>query len=121
MKRYLVSILLFFLSITAIAQPNFEIGGLIIDQTISRIGHLFYEELTNGWEIDDYEGSITVHERPDVFAGNIIWVEIDENIVFQARMGTQSAGIEEKAAQARQQIETYLRLQKESLKGLEVY
>jgi len=108
-------------AIPARAEPNFEIGGLIVDQTLSPIGHRFYEELTSGWEPARYDGSITVHERPDIFAGNIIWVEIDETIVFQERMGTRVTGIEEKAALARKQIETYLLFEQESLQGLEVY
>ena len=100
---------------------EFQIEGLVTDQTISRVGHLFYDNLVEGWEVPKDAGIITVHERPDIFAGNIVWVEVDEVIVFQDRMGTRTSGIEEKADLARQLIKKYIQLQKESLQELEVY
>jgi curli production assembly/transport component CsgE len=121
MKRHVVGTLLLTLSLATAADPTFEIDGLVVDQTLSRIGHLFYEELINGWDIPGKTGVITVHERPDVFAGNIILVEVDEAIVFQDRMGTRATGIEEKAELARKQIINYIQLQTESLQQLEGY
>lgn len=123
MKHYVFSILLLAISFMAAAEePKFEIGGLVVDQTISRVGHLFYEELMNGWEVpDDFAGTITVRERPDIFAGNIIWIEVNDNIVFNERVATRPSGIEEKAGAARALLETYLRMNKDALRELEVY
>lgn len=120
-KRYSLGILLLALSLAASAQPNFEIGGLIVDQTLSRVGHLFYEELINGWEVPDQTGTITVRERPDIFAGNIVWIEINDNIVFQDRIGTRPSGIEEKAQSARALLELYIQQHKDALQELEIY
>ncbi|MGK2913950.1 MAG: CsgE family curli-type amyloid fiber assembly protein [Porticoccaceae bacterium] len=102
-------------------EPSFEIGGLVVDQTVSRVGHLFYEELINGWDVPDYSGTVTVRERPDALAGNIVWVEVDDTILFQERMGTRVTGIEEKAELARKIVYNYVQMQKESLQQLEVY
>lgn len=108
------------MALPVMADPMFSIGGLAVDETLSRVGHLFYEELLDGWEIPaDY--TITVHERPDVFAGNLVWIEVDDTIVFQDRVGTRSAGIEEKAQAARAELEFFLKQNKEALRGLEVY
>lgn len=121
MKCYVVGILLLTLSLVAPAQTDFEIGGLIIDKTLSRVGHLFYEELINGWEAPDQTSIITVHERPDLIAGNIIWIEVNDNIVFQDRIGTRPSAIEEKAQAARGVLELYLQQNKDALQELEVY
>lgn len=121
MKYYVFSVLLLMLSPAVAVEPRFEIGGLVVDQTLSRVGHLFYEELMNGWEVPDYAGTITVRERPDIFAGNIIWIEINDNIVFQDRIGTRTSGIEEKARAARASLELYIRQHKDALRGLEIY
>jgi curli production assembly/transport component CsgE len=120
-KRYVFSILLLMLSSATAVEPKFEIGGLIVDQTLSRVGHLFYEELINGWDVPDNAGTITVYERPDVFAGNIIWVEVNDTVVFQDRVGTRPSGIEEKAQAARAQLQLYIRQQRDALDGLEIY
>jgi curli production assembly/transport component CsgE len=120
-KRYIFAILLLSPSLAVAVEPQFEVGGLVVDQTMSRIGHLFYEELINGWEVPDDIGTITVYERPDIFAGNIIWVEINDNIVFQDRVGTRPNGIEEKALAARALLELYIQQRKDALRGLEIY
>lgn len=121
MKRYIFSLLLLALSPAAADEPQFEVNGLVVDQTLSRVGHLFYEELISGWEVPDDVGTITVYERPDIFAGNIIWVEINDTIVFQDRVGTRPSGIEEKAQAARAQLEWYIKQQRDTLRGLEIY
>lgn len=122
MKRYVVCILLLVLPlVTAAVEPQFEIGGLIVDETLSRVGHLFYEELINGWEVPDQSGVVTVHERPDLIAGNIIWIEVNDDIVFHDRVGTRPSGIEEKAQTARSFLEMYLQQNKDALHELEVY
>jgi curli production assembly/transport component CsgE len=120
-KYYVVGILLLTLSLVAVAQMDLEINGLIVDKTISRVGHLFYEELINGWEAPDQVSTVAVHERPDLIAGNIVWIEVDDNIVFQDRVGTRPNGIEEKAQAAREALELYFQKRKDALHELEVY
>jgi curli production assembly/transport component CsgE len=109
------------LSLGAVANTDIEIGGLIVDQTISRVGLLFYEELINGWDVPDPSVTITVHERPDIRAGNIIWIEVNDETVFQDRVGTRPNGIEEKAQTAREILESYFQQKKDALHELEVY
>ncbi|MEI7840644.1 MAG: CsgE family curli-type amyloid fiber assembly protein [Methylococcaceae bacterium] len=94
-------------------EPNFEIGGLVIDETLSRVGHLFYEEFVNDWDASKQIGTITVHERFDPFAGNVIWIDVNENTVFQDRVGIRASGIEEKAQAARDTLKSYLQQHKD--------
>ncbi len=121
MKRYVLGILLLMLPLLALADSDIEINGLVVNQTLSRVGHLFYEELTSGWEVPSQTGTITVRERPDLIAGNVVWIELDDIIVFQDRLGTRTEGIEEKAQTARAALELYARQKKEALRGLEIY
>lgn len=121
MKYVHLWILLLLLSLTAVADNTIEIGGLIVDQTISRVGQIFYEELINGWEVPDQSVTITIYERPDIRSGNLVWIEVNSEIVFQDRVGSRPTGIEEKAQVARETIESYLQQNKEALRGLEVY
>ena len=103
------------------AEPNFEIGGLVVDQTVSRVGHLFYENLMNGWDVPADAGTIIVRERPDIFAGNIVWIEINDDIVYQDRVGFRPGGIEEKAQAARALAELYIQQNKDALRDLGGY
>jgi curli production assembly/transport component CsgE len=120
-KRFVLGILLVMSALTAVAQTDFEIDGLVIDQTISRVGHLFYDELINGWEAPGQTDTITVRERPDLITGNIVWIEVDDNIVYQERLGTRASDIEEKAQAARAALELYLQQNKDALHELEIY
>jgi len=105
------------------AEPVFEVGGLMVDQTLSPVGHLFYEQLVDayGLDISAATPTITVRERPDTFAGNVIWIEVDDNVVYEDRVGTRFSGVEEKAQAARAQLEAYLLQHKQTLKELERY
>lgn len=109
---------------TAIKQtiktdPQLEIGGLVVDQTLSRVGHLFYEELLNGWDIPKDMPTITIRERPDNITGNTIWIDVDDNIIFEDKVGSRPSGIEEKAQSARAALDIYLQQHKDALRGLE--
>lgn len=121
--RRLIASLILLSAFAANAEPLFEIGGLMVDQTLSPVGHLFYEQLVDayGLEISAATPTITVHERPDTFAGNVIWIEVDDNVVFEDRVGTRFSGVEEKAQTARTQLEAYLLQHKQTLRELERY
>lgn len=100
-------------SVANATDPNFAINGLITDETLSRVGHLFYEELVSHWDSTNQSGTITVRERFDPFAGNVIWIEVNDNIVFQDRLGMRASGIEEKAEAASGAVKAYLEQHKD--------
>ncbi len=101
------------------ANPDLTIDGLIHDQVISRVGQLFYESFVSGWDVPEFDGNITVHERPDNFAGNVIWVEVNDISVYESRIGFRPNGIEDKAMEARELIEHYILEHKKVLQQLE--
>lgn len=101
------------------ADTDVSIDGLIHDQVISRVGQLFYEDLVNAWQPPVFDGSITVHERPDSYAGNVIWVEVNDVTIYEARIGFRPNGIEEKAQEARSLLMRYLLEHKQILQELE--
>lgn len=113
MKSYIFFGLFFITSVANATDPNFEIGGLMTDETLSRVGHLFYEELVSNWDATNQSGTITVHERFDPFAGNVIWIDVDENIVFKDRVGIRASGIEEKVQSANDALKLYLQQHKD--------
>jgi curli production assembly/transport component CsgE len=92
-----------------------NLGGFVVDQTISRVGHLFYDALVNNWEVPQDIGVINVREMPNAFTGNVIWVEINGVTIFSNRMGTRAVGIEEKALSVREIIIAYNEQQKTGL------
>ncbi len=120
--RLFIFIALFLVVPSAIAiDPNFEIDGLIIDQTVSRIGHLFYEELLKDWDASNQLGTIAVRERFDPITGNVIWIDVDDNVVYQERINSRSTDIEEKVQSARNELKSYLQQNKDILHNLEAY
>ena len=95
------------------------IDGLISDQVITRVGQLFYDSLVNGWQPPAFSGNIAVKERPDNFSGNMLWIEVDNEVVFESRVGFIPTSIEEKAQEARQIVEKYISDNNDSLQDLE--
>jgi len=103
------------------SNDDYEIDGLIIDQAITPVGHAFYDDFINGWEPPNFSGSILVRERPDKFSGSIVFVEVNDESVYESRLGFRSIGIEEKALEAREYVKKYIHESKEAMKELEAY
>jgi curli production assembly/transport component CsgE len=94
-------------------EPNFEIGGLIIDETLSRVGHLYYEEFVSSCGTSKLSRTISVHERFDPFAGNVIWIDVGDETLYQDRIGMRATGIDEKAQSACDTLKSYLQQHKD--------
>ncbi len=90
---------------------NFEIGGLVIDEKLSRVGHSFSS--TIGIQLNRQVDAITIHERFGFFAGNVIWIDANENTVFQNRVGIRVSAIEEKAQATPNALKSYLQQHKD--------
>lgn len=64
---------------------DLEIGEMVFDETITKVGRDFYELFFNGWsnptQITDF--SITVSERPLPGIGTQITVKIDDQEILQ--------------------------------------
>ena len=122
MKRNRISVLIWFL-LLGLSVPCFasdiQIAGMIIDQTISRVGRIFYEDLSSDLEIPDNIVSVVVNERPDPFLGNIISIEVDENVVYEDRIGSRMLGLDEKVQTAKSVVQNVFQQKIDIQKQLE--
>lgn len=118
-NKYSLTIALLIAPSVGGATQDVLIDGLITDQVISRVGQLFYDDLLNGWAPPYYEGNITVRERPDNFSGNVLWIEIDNNIIYEDRVGFVASTIDIKVQDARERIEQYISEYNEAFQELD--
>jgi curli production assembly/transport component CsgE len=62
-----------------------EIGGLVVDSTITRTGHDFFRYMS-GYKnsaFPDATYNLTVHERPSARWGSLIWITSDQKTLFR--------------------------------------
>ncbi len=114
-----VVFLLFFIMSFSCFSADIQIAGMIIDQTISRVGRVFYEDLSSDMEIPEAIVSVVINERPDPFLGNIISIEVDENVVYEDRIGSKILGLDEKVQAAKSVIQSVFQQKIEMQKQLE--
>lgn len=84
------------------AQPVTEIEGLVIDQTLTKIGHDFYSLFYAQWELPVPVGEYTVvvRERPGRGIGALIAVEANDNTVVEMPLSPNYDAMEEAVAYA---------------------
>lgn len=79
-----------------------ESSGLIVDQTITKIGHDFYDQFFSHWEPppgnDDF--TITINERPARGNNAIVALSVNENELLEFPLQAKYDLIEEAAQQA---------------------
>jgi len=72
-----------------------RIEGLVIDQTMTPLGHEFYRAFVNTWREQGNSSryNISVHERPSMRTANLLWVEYRFRKVYSgfARAGRSRA------------------------------
>lgn len=119
MVKSILFIILIVLSSISNAKLDVVLDGYVANQVISRVGQIFYEELVDGWEIPVDVGTIVIKERPDNFAGNVVLIEINDELIYQTRIGFIPTTISEKAKEARSIIQTYIYQHNEALHDLE--
>jgi len=78
------------------------LGGLILDETRSKMGSNFYSVFYKHWEDpkDTQNFTITVSEQPMPSRGTMVQVEIDNQLVFRNRLEPRYYKTEQAAKQA---------------------
>lgn len=115
MPRYVTAGILAVLALTwgtpspALAQPDLdevEIDGLLLDQTLSRNGKLFFAQLIEKLESPDGlpGAQITVREQVSPQWGSLIWIELNGATIFRTVLRPRLEGVEEAAAQGAQTV-----------------
>ncbi|MGQ8365737.1 CsgE family curli-type amyloid fiber assembly protein [Glaciecola sp. 1036] len=79
-----------------------ELGGLLLDNTISRQGHEFASQLSQYWrEVPDASGkNLIVKEVIVPQAGTMLSVLYDDKLVYRTYMGRRQTPMNEKVQQA---------------------
>lgn len=77
-------------------------GGIVVDQTITVIGHEFYQYFSSLWRDQDLSNryAISIHERPTARWGSQIWIEYAQRRVFQAVLPPTRTNIKAMSEQA---------------------
>lgn len=85
-----------------------EIGGLVVDDTITHIGHAFArffgEYRHSNHPAADY--NLTIHERPSARWGSLIWVTHERKTLFRRFVGPRKSALRELAHSAAAQIDS---------------
>jgi len=104
----------------AVAQQE-EFTGLVIDQTISKFGHDFYDFFMAEWEPPNDAYILTIKERPSVVLGSLIWIEIDDIVIYESLLTPKISANEEKAQDARNFALEYINYRGKALQELDLY
>lgn len=84
------------------AQPQELYAGVVLDQTVTVVGHEFYQYFAALWR--DRETSeryaIAIHERPSARFGSQLWVEYAQRRVFQIVLQATRANVKEISREA---------------------
>lgn len=87
-----------FITASPVLSVEPEIDGLVIDQTLTRIGAELYRNFMLYWTPPSEEGikgySLTIVERASAQWGFWVWVLVNDTIVFQKVMKPQADDVE---------------------------
>jgi curli production assembly/transport component CsgE len=90
---------------------SLEVDGLIINETITKIGHDFYKYFHDYWNAPEGANNYTIYisEKLMPGMGNLVIVKIDESKVFENRITPRDYVIEQTAQYATSRVQAYLR------------
>lgn len=91
--------------------------GLLLNHTITPMGQNFYKDFVAAWvppeEVTDY--TIVVTERFNPQWGSLVWITVDDNMVFQQFLSARNVVMEDVINQAISAVHTHL-FQREIIK-----
>ena len=100
-------------------ESGLEIGGMLINETITRFGHELYDVFKSAWRplTKGVNYNIVIHEMFDQFRGSLISVKLNDNIIYQGIMSPNSESIMELgtnlAREIHVQLQSNIKLQEE--------
>ncbi|HKS12208.1 MAG TPA: curli production assembly/transport protein CsgE [Pseudomonas sp.] len=103
MKRWLMALGLSLLLAgpQARAGAEDEMMGFIVDQTISHIGHGFYNSFTDRLRATSrLDFNLVVRERPDARWGSLVTVEYEGEVLYRRFLPPNTTQLEEEAVAA---------------------
>jgi curli production assembly/transport component CsgE len=87
-----------------------EVDGLIIDETISKMGHDFYDMFYSQWTPPDVDFNYTIYiqEKPVPGMGSVVSVLVNEEELVSQRIQPRAELIEAVAEYAHRRLQSYL-------------
>ncbi len=112
-------------------DDDFVLNNLVMDETLSKMGHDFYRVFYDNWDPPKTDRNFTIYinERPSPGMGNIIQVKINYEEIFKRRISPKPEYIRQVAQMAVKQSENYIvhyqkikqQLEGEDMKGTGIY
>ncbi len=99
LKKLILLVLLF----TPVSQADeIELGGMVLDRTISRFGKDFFFYYTSYWrDIPSTNGiTVVIHEQVYPQAGTYLWVEMEQTKIFHTYFGRRQNDVKKMAEKA---------------------
>lgn len=92
------------------ASESMELGGIIVDETITPQGRAFYSAFYTLWQAPPRSGfyTIRVHEEPRPGRGTLVQVLVNDDITYQTRLQPQDA-VEDRVRQAARRTYLFVR------------
>lgn len=83
-------------------DSQIELSGIVLDRTITRFGKDFFFFYSGYWrDIPNTEGlTVVIHEQVFPQAGTRLWVELDQETIFQTYFGRRHTDVRRVAEQA---------------------
>lgn len=106
---------------SVITEDDLDIEGMVIDETVSKLGRDFYDLFYSKWESPEgaKNFTITIMEKPGPFSGTQVSIRVNDLDVYQNYLQPKYDLIDELAAQAVQDCASYLVNYKEIKKELQ--
>jgi hypothetical protein len=92
------------------ADATLDLGGLVVDETLTPHGRIFYTDFFDVWESPPVEGfyTVRVQEQPTPGRGTLVEVFVNDDVTFRTRLHPQTQ-IDEQALQAARRTYAYVR------------
>jgi hypothetical protein len=88
---------------------DIEFTGLIIEETMTPIGHNFYEAFNIFWKpLEGMIYTITISEKADSFRGSVYIVKIDDEVVATGRLNPRQEFIDNLAKASVKKCQRFL-------------
>ena len=83
-------------------DSQIELSGIVLDRTITRFGKDFFFYYAGYWrDIPNTEGlTVVIHEQVFPQAGTRLWVELEQQTIFQTYFGRRHTDVRKVAEQA---------------------
>lgn len=83
-------------------DSQIELSGIVLDRTITRFGKDFFFFYTGYWrDVPNTEGlTVVIHEQVFPQAGTRLWVELEQETIFQTYFGRRHTDVRKVAEQA---------------------